>query len=294
MQMPEMDGLEATRVLRAESACRDLPILAMTANAMKRELDACLDAGMNDHITKPIDRQALLATLRKWLPKGADRAASSATPPQPYELNRDQTPLLEGIDVQGALDRLGLEFASLRKILIRFADGQGRTLDELRAAVARRDPAAAARHAHAIAGAAGNLGATQLRAAAKALEVTARDGRGDLGQLLGEVDEHAAVVFRSIDTLRAADAAPVAGPAPTATPLDPSRINEALKRLSAALGNFDLSISNDALSELAAAGPPLAADVAKVRELVDHYEFDSAGAIVAGLLRQSQTNHGRR
>jgi signal transduction histidine kinase/CheY-like chemotaxis protein/HPt (histidine-containing phosphotransfer) domain-containing protein len=296
MQMPEMDGLEATRVLRAESACRDLPILAMTANAMKRELDACLDAGMNDHITKPIDRQALLATLRKWLPKGADRAASSATPPHPSEVNRDQTPLLEGIDVQGALDRLGLEFASLRKILIRFADGQGRTLDELRAAVARRDPAAAARHAHAIAGAAGNLGATQLRAAAKALELTARDGGSDLGQLLGEVDEHAAVVFRSIDTLRAADAAPAAGPAPApaATLLDPSRINEALKRLSAALGNFDLSISNDALAELAAAGPPLAADIAKVRELVDQYEFDSAASIVVGLLRQSQTNHGRR
>jgi signal transduction histidine kinase/CheY-like chemotaxis protein/HPt (histidine-containing phosphotransfer) domain-containing protein len=290
MQMPEMDGLEATRILRAQPACRDLPILAMTANAMKRDLDACLDAGMNDHITKPIDRQALLATLRKWLPKGADRTASSAATPPPSAVNRDQTPVLEGIDVQGALDRLGLDFASLRRMLIRFADGQGRTLEELRAAIAKRDLAAAARHAHSIAGAAGNLGAGELRAAAKALELAAGHDGGDVGQLLAAVDERAAVVFRSIDTLRTANAAPAAVAAPAATRLDASRINDVLRRLSAALGDFDLSASHDALAQLGvAASPPLAAEIAKVRELVDQYEFDSAAAIVAGLLRQSLT-----
>ena len=68
MQMPEMDGLAATRAMREDPALHDLPIIAMTANAMKADLDACLAAGMNDHITKPIERKALLQTLRRWLP----------------------------------------------------------------------------------------------------------------------------------------------------------------------------------------------------------------------------------
>ena len=68
MQMPELDGLAATRALRADPRFKTVPIIAMTANAMKVDLDACLAAGMNDHVTKPIDRRTLLATLRRWLP----------------------------------------------------------------------------------------------------------------------------------------------------------------------------------------------------------------------------------
>jgi len=69
MQMPEMDGLEATRRIRALHQCQTIPILAMTANAMKADLDACMKAGMNGFVTKPIDKVALLAELRKVLGK---------------------------------------------------------------------------------------------------------------------------------------------------------------------------------------------------------------------------------
>ena len=68
MQMPELDGVAATRALRADPRFRTVPIIAMTANAMKVDLDACLAAGMNDYITKPVDRRTLIATLRRWLP----------------------------------------------------------------------------------------------------------------------------------------------------------------------------------------------------------------------------------
>ena len=68
MQMPELDGLETTRALRADPRFTTVPIIAMTANAMKADLDACLGAGMNDYVTKPIDRRTLVATLRRWLP----------------------------------------------------------------------------------------------------------------------------------------------------------------------------------------------------------------------------------
>jgi HPt (histidine-containing phosphotransfer) domain-containing protein len=243
---------------------------------------------MNDHITKPIERPALLATLRKWLPRNvASSEAPSAAPPA-SEAAAIETPQLEGIDVADALARLGLEFASLRKMLIRFADGQRKTFDDLRAAVAAGDSNAAGRHAHAIAGAAGNLGARELRVAAKALETAARDGESQLQPLLDAIDRHAAVVFRSIDTLRATDAAPAQA---ATAPHDPAKLNAGLQRLAAALADFDLSVSEDALTELAAVGASgtLAGELAKVRELVELYEFDSASTVVADLLRQSQT-----
>ena len=115
--------------------------------------------------------------------------------------------MLEGVDVSGTLRRLGIDRASLERMLLRFADGQREMLDALRAAVVTGDAAMAARHAHAIAGAAGNLGADGLRAAAKTLEQAGREGRTDLTDLLAVVEERAAVVF-AVDR----DAAPASEP----------------------------------------------------------------------------------
>ena len=84
MQMPELDGLAATRALRADPRFATMPIIAMTANAMKVDLDACLAAGMNDHVTKPIDRRALVATLRRWLPaRPTEPSAAAASGAEP-------------------------------------------------------------------------------------------------------------------------------------------------------------------------------------------------------------------
>jgi two-component system sensor histidine kinase/response regulator len=194
MQMPELDGLSATRALRSDPRFATLPIIAMTANAMKADLDACLAAGMNGYVTKPIDRAALVTTLRRWLP--------SRTAATKIDLPGDHATALDGIDVSGALRRLSIDRDRLEAMLVRFADGQRSLLDALRTAVAARDNATAARHAHAIAGASGNLGANALGSAAKALERAGRDGRTDLTDLLATVEDCAAVVFKSIDTLR--------------------------------------------------------------------------------------------
>jgi two-component system sensor histidine kinase/response regulator len=183
MQMPEMDGLEATRALRADQAFRDLPIIAMTANAMKQDLDACLEAGMNDYVTKPIERAVLARTLQKWIPS----AASAIAEPQSAAILPVRSDL-PGIDVEGTIRRLGVPFESLRGMLLRFADGERPTLEALRGAVAAGDAVAASRHAHAIAGAAGNLGAGPLRDAAKALETAGRANDAGLSDLLQVVE----------------------------------------------------------------------------------------------------------
>ena len=77
MQMPVMDGLTATRQLRQNPAWAQLPVLAMTANAMSRDRDLCLAAGMNGHLAKPIDPDELFASLLQWI---GPRAPASAPP----------------------------------------------------------------------------------------------------------------------------------------------------------------------------------------------------------------------
>ena len=286
VQMPEIDGPAATRMLRAHSQFRHLPIIAMTANAMKADLDACLAAGMNDCVIKPIDRQALLHTLRRWLPRGTgDEATASASTPAPRPPPQSGEPVLDGIDISSTLKRLGLDLATLQRMLVRFADGQAPTLNALRAAVAAGDAGEAARHAHGIAGAAGNLGVDGLRHAAIALEHGARSGHIDLATLLAEVERHAAVAFRSIDTLR-----DVAAVVPTArtSPLDTTMIRTALERLRVALSDFELSAATEALADLTAAGIPVGAedDLRQLRDRVERYDYDEAQTILARIVAE--------
>jgi two-component system sensor histidine kinase/response regulator len=282
VQMPEMDGLAATRALREIPSLRNLPIIAMTANAMKGDLEACLAAGMNDHVTKPIERKALLQTLRRWLP--APVKSSADAPPAPTAQRRTDIPSLEGIDVAGSLERLGLEFSSFRRMLIRFADSKDAAFEPLRTAVAVSDCAAVARHAHAIAGASGNLGADDLRAAAKALERAGRNGEKDLAALHHDLETRAAVVFDSIDSLRSVTAAVSREPE---SPFVPTEARSALTRLQTALGDFDLSAATSALAELDRVEMPRAASVlSRLRDHVDSYEYDEARVIATQLLEQ--------
>jgi PAS domain S-box-containing protein len=282
VQMPEMDGLAATRAIRGDPALHGLPVIAMTANAMKADLDACLAAGMNDHITKPIERKVLVQTLRRWLPTRQKPLAAVASA-QPAGAVLDDRLELEGVNVAGSLERLGLDFEAFRRMLLRFADGQGAMLDALRSAVASGDSAAAARHAHAIAGSSGNLGADALRAAAKALERAGREGRTDLAHLLADVEASAAVVLRSINTLREASAVAASG---SGQPLAPAA-RTALERLQAALGDFDLMAASSALGEIDRVEMPgPVSELARLRQLVDRYEYEEARVLATRLLAQ--------
>jgi PAS domain S-box-containing protein len=160
--MPVMDGYSATRRIREELGMRQLPIIAMTANALASDREHCLAIGMNDHIPKPIDVAALYATLAHWLGQpGAPRelpvaAAEPATP-------RD-------IDIDSALDRLGGNRPMFNRLLSRFRDNQGNVLALLEADRQRGDSNAMILRAHTLRGLAGNLGAVKLSRLAGQLE----------------------------------------------------------------------------------------------------------------------------
>jgi PAS domain S-box-containing protein len=285
MQMPEVDGLEATRQIRTDQANAGLPVIAMTANAMRADVDACLGAGMNDFLSKPIDRLQLLRTLRRWLPRSAGGKLAAPEPPRPAD-GDGSLPQLQGIDVSGTVRRLGLPFDKLRPLILRFADSQRKTVDDLRAAVKRADADSAGRHSHALAGAAGNLGATRLHSAAKALEAAAHSGRADLADLFNAVEQAAATVFDAIETLR--PSVHEVAETPAGGPVDPDRLRSALEKLRYALIDLDLNGSSAALEELTRLGLPVTVRsvLGELRRLVEEYEYDEAAAAVTRLLQE--------
>ncbi|PZP92516.1 MAG: hybrid sensor histidine kinase/response regulator [Variovorax paradoxus] len=173
MQMPVMDGLEATRAIRRNPLWQQLPVLAMTANAMAIDRQRCLDAGMNSHIAKPINPNELYAQLLQWLPR-RERAAAAATA---AATTRD-TPLADddallripGLDAAAGLRRVLQRRSTYDGLLRRFVDGQAQTVATARTVLAAGDRAQAQRLLHTLKGTAATIGAGPLAQAAQTAE----------------------------------------------------------------------------------------------------------------------------
>jgi signal transduction histidine kinase/CheY-like chemotaxis protein/HPt (histidine-containing phosphotransfer) domain-containing protein len=186
MQMPVMDGITATKTIRAKPQFAALPIIAMTANVMATDREKCMEAGMNDHLSKPIDPDELFAALLRWTkprtlanPVNAvptTVAASTSTDlPQPAE---SQPLEITGIDTKSALRRTGGNRKRYESLLGKFAQSSAGGVDEIRAALAAGDAPTAARAAHSLKGAAANLGATSLAEVAAKAESALTTGNG--------------------------------------------------------------------------------------------------------------------
>jgi CheY-like chemotaxis protein len=166
-QMPELDGFEATRQLRQRPGLQDLPVIAMTANAMVGDKEKSLAAGMNDHVAKPINVDELFATLAKWVE--CRRLAVSSAGAKKDAAAQD-LPDVPGIDTQAALGCLRDSVVLLRKALLQFVDAERDFAARFDTARSVGDPQAALRMAHDLKAIAGTLGMRSLRESATALE----------------------------------------------------------------------------------------------------------------------------
>ncbi|AXQ29450.1 response regulator [Solimonas sp. K1W22B-7] len=182
VHMPEMDGYEATRRLRADSRHAALPIIAMTASVTLQDRTLCEAAGMNAHVAKPIDLDELLVTLLRWV-----RPQRAPAPVEVVKAVQEEWQL-PGIDVAAGLRRVGGKRETYLRVLKVFADSIGDPPAEVRVALRVGATDAALEVAHRLRGAAGNIGATELAEAAAALERALREER-DAGPLVMRLQE---------------------------------------------------------------------------------------------------------
>jgi two-component system, sensor histidine kinase and response regulator len=176
IQMPEMDGYQAARAIRAQSELAALPIIAMTANAMLVDRAKALDAGMNDHLPKPIDPGELYAAIKRWFkPHALVSSPQSGTPPAAITDREVAIEYLDGIDLADGLKRVAGNRPLYRNLLLKFRQSQADAAPEIRQALAAGDRQRAERIAHTIKGIAGSIGAKELQAAAAAVEQGLRD-----------------------------------------------------------------------------------------------------------------------
>jgi signal transduction histidine kinase/CheY-like chemotaxis protein/HPt (histidine-containing phosphotransfer) domain-containing protein/HAMP domain-containing protein len=284
IQMPRMDGYQATARLRAQPRFAKLPIVAMTAHATIDERQRCVAAGMNDHVAKPIDPAALYDALRHYCATGLapERPATKA----PAEPDRAGLPRVDGLDAAQGLRRVAGNRTLYLRLLRQFVEGYTDAADRIRESLGR-DQALAARLAHTVKGTAGNLAAGPVQAAAGALEKAIRDGvaaarveslRGQLGEALGSLSKALRPLL--------ADAAdtPVEDAATASAPVDPSALKATADRWSRLLAESDVG----AVDDLERDGPVLRAllggaePLARFAKLVTAYDFDGALAALRG------------
>ncbi|MFM9971447.1 MAG: response regulator [Burkholderiales bacterium] len=198
MQMPVMDGVTATREIRKEMRFKDLPVVAMTANAMQSDRERCIAAGMNDHVAKPFEPEDLWKALLKWIkPRHAGAAAPLHVAPA-LEVNLPAQ--IDGLDMVTGLRRMLGKKPLYLSMLRMFVDVQSSAALQTLDALELNDWYAAERFAHTLKGVSGNIGATVLQHLAESLETAIRermpravvDGRllemqSELDKLIGQL-----------------------------------------------------------------------------------------------------------
>jgi PAS domain S-box-containing protein len=270
LQMPEMDGYEVVRRIRADAGRGKVPVIAMTAHAMADERDRCIAAGMNDHITKPIDPDVMFSTLLRWLPR---RAGAAPAPAAAASHDAEPPLVIAGVDTANGLKRVAGNRALYRRLLDKYVEGQAAAPAELRAALAAGDRATAERIAHTAKGVSGNIGADLPQQAAAALEHAIHGGTENEALHQAFADAIAATVA----AVRGAIGDTVTVSTVASGPVDAAAAQAAISRLEGLLASAD-GDAGDCFAEHAdllrgALGGDAAAGVERA---VNDFDFDAA------------------
>ncbi len=276
VQMPEMDGYEATRRIRQQERFAALPVIGLTAHAMVDERQRCLSAGMNDLVTKPIDPQALFDTLKRWT--GVQELGATEHP---------DLPSLPAIDVGAGLRRVAGNVQLFRHLLERFRGeylGIGVTI---RQALEAQDQTTAERLVHTLKGVSGNLGAMGVHDIAQRLETAIKSGDPDARRRsLEELEAELAKIGAGLATLSAGKEP---SREPGALPLEPGALGVQLAKLQALLVNNDgeaVPYAVEIRQSLRALGSPTV--IAELEGAIGRYDFDRALELLRKLAADAQ------
>tara|TARA_R110001599_G_scaffold353799_1_gene598077 strand:- start:6625 stop:10311 length:3687 start_codon:yes stop_codon:yes gene_type:complete len=186
IQMPELDGLNATKILRAKDQFKNLPILAMTAHALAEERDRCRAAGMDDHISKPVDPRELISKLNSWIvqhddttPPAETTAPSDNAQDDTQDNTQDNTKGPAPFDFDALCQRLMMPPEKIKPMITKFIASYEAADEKLAELIAAGNLKEAADYAHSVKGVSATFGAARISAKAGALEVALKQGTND-------------------------------------------------------------------------------------------------------------------
>ena len=287
LQMPVMDGFMATELIRKLPQGKDLPIIALSAAAMIQDRQASERAGMNDHVSKPLDPVQLIMVLLKWIKPRRDsdpiqnvgNFAFPATDSLPEEL--------PGFDLRRALMRLGGNQELLIKLLLRFATDYSSVHSQVDELLRENQGVKAAALLHRINGAASSLGATSLSEAAQQLETEIKSG-GPLNSqnaFAQHLDEAVKAIKSHIPPSNQKERSPHSSP-------NTAIVESGFANLAARLKNHEMP-EDDQLEQLLSsiAGPVSARLISELEGHLHNFDFESSSATLTRVVEEWQKNY---
>ncbi len=287
LHMPVMDGLTATRAIRALPGLADLPVVAMTASAMADDRKRCLDAGMNDFVAKPIEPDNLVGVLLTHIKPAAGRVAvrpptapaAVAAPAAPAGLELPQA--IPGLDTALGLRRSVGKSALYLSLLRKFVDGYRRFPQNTRALLERSDREAAHRAAHSFKSVAGNVGATGLQGLAAELEraIVSEQSPQRIEQVMQALESALSALLSALeqalpDTARTA-----------VTALDLGRLRRVGEQLLRQFDEGDADAQQTSALHASLLGAAMGEAYARYSHAVSRYAFDEARLLLNDCLQ---------
>lgn len=270
-QMPVMDGYKATQAIRELPQFANLPILAMTANAMVGDKEKVLSVGMNDHIAKPIQRHELFKTMAKWI--------TPKNPTQPIEStqsnsNKHEMPAIHGIDVPQGIQTFDGNIGLYKKLLIKFAQKEARFTQKFLQSLKDEDKQSPVRTAHTLKGVAANIAAIDVQEAAQSLEVACQTSQ-DKGEILAEVANVQAKIDIVVNTILLADLSSTTSSSPQGNSSD-EPLAPMLIKLIEQLENFDTEALDTIEKIKSSYHREYKQTIDQVANALDEFNFDDA------------------
>ena len=293
LQMPVMDGLQAARSIRALGLTAQgkrfatLPIIAMTALAMAQDEKRSIAAGMNDHLSKPVDPARLMAILAKWIHVPADRTNT----PKPVTTRPDLPQDLLGLtslDASEGVRRIGGKADAYRRQLRRFREHYADSVEKLQHLITEQGARQAEDFCHMLKGVTGNIGAQALYAQVATIDAQLKQDHAPTSAELDAMRILLQHVMQDIDSLGAS----MKHSEVSTTLLDANQLREHLEGLRQAM-NYDLGSAEKILSQLRSgvSGTPVEADIAAIAAKVDIFEIDVAQLLLTQLQDSLKTNN---
>lgn len=277
IQMPEMDGYQATRAIRRMKKGREQTIVAMTAHAMKGDRERCLEAGMNDHISKPLDPEELKNMLGRWLSSSEASQAMGKTEVVEQILEAEALP---GIDIELGLSRVMGNSQLYDKLLNGFYQNQKEDLKQLSDSFEQSDWQQARFIVHSVKGAAGSLGALNLQKAAAELEQALRlHNQLPEDDLINAFNQYFEEVMEGLKQYAEGETQeqPIAGEGH----IEVDRLKQLIEMIKTQLYEGDVSVEDNIPELMLGLGEQVSeAKLQKFRKKVDSYDFEEAELVL--------------